>query len=506
MNRSTPITSVKTPGCVALSCAVACMLLGASGAHASDAAPLQEARRSLARYEIGSGDTSTLATLVQLSMAAQAAQSGSAAHAEMRFLRAAAATDLLVLAHVRGDASFEALLAATLGVAAGVAITHLDSELLAFTQPGYREQATEMRAALASIARREAWPLGELDRSSGSQRDLLFVHAFVQACGSDGDVIANLARRALDPCGGAAPCVEPYAGLDTRGRIAAHALAEAGKALGRLQEAAEAGDPLPAAATSELAVFQILLAAVELSPGMRPAHTESWVDANGASAGAAPGLKLWVSEQGVRYAFAPHLKLGAGGVLELVAAAKSGTPASGELKIASSLRPFVHPLPELIDWLRVQLAADPVLTLAVEATAGTSVLMLGRVLVSVERAGQKVVIVMGRSASGQYVAQRVALADSSTADTRPEATLALRVRAGGFSLRHGAAPSLDLPRVRDQAGVLQFDLDALSAQLEGKRVDSAQLSFMSELTAEPMTIALFEVAKRSRSLELLLPY
>ncbi|HEX7480640.1 MAG TPA: hypothetical protein VF331_22760 [Polyangiales bacterium] len=483
---------------------VACVLTSAQPARAAGTVPLQQARLALAHYDLEAHDSTTLAALTQLSALMSDDTLDASEHNEVRFLRAAAASDLLVMAHVRSDLALQKALAAALGVGDGSVYDLLDAELASFSQPNYRRLTGQIRSALGSMRKQEAWPLPTLADTTGPQRDLLFVHSFIAACATDDDMISALSRNGRDPCADAAHCAEPYAAFDLRGRVAVHALMLAGQALVRVQAAVKAGDPLLTAAESDLAVFQILLADIELRPSPRPAHDETWMDASGSPSKLVPDLMLWVSEQGMRYGFVPRVRLSAEGALQLEAAGEPALPKTGELKFTSKLRPFIHPLHELVDWLSPQLATHSALEIAVAPAQDTSALMLARILISLKRAGRDSAIVVGRSASQTEVAQAVRLVNTTLPETAAPEQLSLYVRLGGYSLRMpGNVAAHNIPRVQDAQG-FRFDTATLGQALAGKRVESSQLSFMSGVASEPLTLALFELGRSSQLLELVL--
>ncbi len=483
---------------------VACVLMSAAGARAAGTSPLQQARLALEHYDLAARDSTTLSALSDLSALMKDQTLGATEHDEARFLRAAAASDMLVMATLRSDRDLQKALAATLGVADGGVYELLDAELAQCSQPSYRALTSQIRSALAAMHKQEAWPLPTLTDTTGPQRDLLFVHSFVQAVGTDDDLISALSRNGRDPCADATHCAQPYVAFDLRGRIAVHALMQAGQALIRVQAAVRAGDPLLTAAQSDLAVFQMLLADIELRPSPRPSHDETWMDASGAPSKLVPDLMMWASEQGMRYGFVPRVGLSAAGALELQAAGEPVLPSTGELKFTSKMHPFIHPVRELVSWLSPQVAAHSELEIAVAPAQDTSALMLARILISLKRAGRDSAIVVGRSASQTEVAQAVRLVNTTLPETAATEQLSLYVRLGGYSLKlPGNIAPHNIPRVQDAQG-FRFDTTSLAQALAGQRVESSQLSFMSGVASEPLTLALFELGRNSQSLELIL--
>jgi hypothetical protein len=287
--------------------------------------------------------------------------------------------------------------------------------------------------------------------------------------------------------------------------MAVAALAEAGRAMSRLHAAAAAGDPLARTAAIELAALDTALPAIELRPAPRTQAGARLLDATGAPLAEAPALFLEVADQNVRYGFVPGARLSPEYGIELLADGEPMLPATAELPVRAAAQPFVLPLPELIAFLQQRFADNPRLSVAMVAAEGVQAHRLGSALLSLKRTGHDHVTVVGRNARGESVAQTVRLAQQTESDTADASDLALRVRLGGYSLRSGKdAEVQDIPRVRGERG-FQFDSATLGSQLSGLRVASSRVSFMSDVAAEHVTLALLEVARSSKACELVLP-
>jgi hypothetical protein len=488
-------------------CALVCggRATAQSAEEPAESVTLQGARSALARYGLDPKGTTTLSVIRALSQLCKEPKLSPDEQREARFLRAAAATDLLILSRVRDERALQPELETALGLPAGSAYDHFDAELAATDHAGYRELALQLRDALG-LARGAGQPsLGRFRGHAGSQRDLLFVDALARAATLPGNTLAVLASYGEDPCAGDAACKPPYAAFDSAGRMAVAALAEAGRAMNRLHAAANAGDPLARTAAIELAVLDSALPAIELRPAPRTQAGPNLLEASGAPLAEAPVLLLEIGEQSVRYGFVPSVHLAPDNTIALVALGEPALPATAELPVRAPAQPFVLPLPELIAFLQQRFAELPQLDLAMVAAPGVSAHRFGSALLSLKRTGHDRVTVIGRNARGEAMAQAVRLSQQIEADAEQASELALRVRLGGYSLRSGKdAAILDIPRVRAADG-FHFDAVALGAQLAGLRVSSSQVSFMSDVAAEHVTLALLEVAKSSRSCELVLP-
>lgn len=488
-------------------CASFCVLaLGfAMPARAQHAAALQDARLGLARYELGSGASDAVHAISQLSDLLRGGGLSAVEHAESRFLRAAAASDLLILARLRGAPALGPALEAALGVAPGSAAAHLDAELAACTRPPYGELAAQVRASLALASEAPPWSWTRLSAMRGSQRDLLLLHQIAAMSGTAQDATAALSAYAADPCAASAECPAPYSHFDAPGRRAVAALAEAGSALSRLHAASAAGDPLAAAAIIELATFTTTLPAIELRPALRPEHAAAWLDAAGQPIEPAPQLLLRIGEDRAHYVLAPRVRLDADGLVELVSPDEPDIAAAGELPVRASLAAFIAPAPELVDFLRRVLATDAARSIAVAVDVGVPARTLGRTLVSLQRAGWDRAVLIDRAHAPRSGAQPVRIALASATDSAASAELALRVRLGGYSLRaRDRDAALDIPRIRGEEG-LRFDTATLATELAGRSYAVSQLSFMADVASDQVTSAALELGKSSRSLELLLP-
>lgn len=474
-------------------------LVGCLGAYAPGRAvaaegALNAARRALSRYEPSVDEGSTLRMLTELSAFAQTADP--AQRREARFLRAAAATDLLVLARVRDDARLQPALEAALDVPAGSAYRYLDLELADCAQARvYAGPAAHMRAALALASEPE--PAKHLDRYrdiSGSERDLLFLHA-VSKLASDAHAVEALAAYG-EPLAEGTPAAQAF---DAVGGKSVATLLEAGQALKRLELAAKHGDPLAVSAIVERSVFSVTLPGIVIPASPKPLEGVRWAQGQGT-----PELLLFAGGQGVRYAFAPSAQLDREGTLKLVGRGEPSLPNTAELRYPARAPGYVHPIAALSEWLSQVLAQQPDCKVAVVVESDAPALALGNVVASLKKAGGNEVTLIGPDPQGQVVAQTVGVEERGQTDPLIAGReLNLRVRLGGYSIKLPNGTDQDIPRVRDSSG-WHFDTAALSAQLGRRRFDSSRISFVPGVPGDQVMAALYQVAPNSRSLSLLL--
>jgi hypothetical protein len=485
------VTAVQAFALLALICAPA-------SAEAPEPAPL---RTRLEHYQIDSADGGTFAVLAQLSHTVAAADADPGELLEARFLRAAAGSDLLVLARVRGDAALEQTLARALGCDAAMLVTTLDAELTACASGVYRAPSEQMRATLALLEAKPGPNAALLAAASGSQRDLLFLRAVGNALGHDADAaaLAALAPLGHDPCSGSCPA--PYERIAAAVRGAVAAFAEAGHAVARLRAAASAGDPLAALSAGDRDALSAKLFARSLLLPPQLAEAAGWTRADGSPLTGSPELLVLVNERGVRYGFAPRVRLNEHGVLTLFSRGEPTWPHLQDLPFARELRPYIEPLPELVALISRAQQQGPMVA-AVGVEPGTNAHVLAHVLASWKRAGAGAQLLL--SAAGNRLGRVEPVQLWSDADGGPEAPLGMRVRLGGYSLKQGEAPTLDIPRVRTDAG-WRFDLATLDSQVRSQRYPAARVSFMADVAAEDLIAAVMQLSPASDSLAIALP-
>jgi hypothetical protein len=484
---------------IALCLTLAMSTIASGRAHA--ALPgLLAIRAALEHYRIDGSAGDTLAVLTQLSHALAGNELDGKGKLEARFLRAAVGTDILVLARGRRDPALEQALARALQTQQALPAL-LDSELAICATGVYRSLAQQMRGTLALLAANDAPTRALIDGAAGSQRDLLFVRAAVNALeGRDDEAaLAALAPLGSDPCS-AKVCPAPYDRFVPAARAGVAAFADAGAALERLRAGAAAGDPLALAAQADFAALRNSLHARSLLPPALLADAAAWTRADGAALTPTPELLVVVSAHGVRYGFASRVRLDEQGALEASSRQEPTWPQLTEIPFVRELHPWIEPVPELVAFVqRVQ--KDGPIVAAVSAEPGTTAHVLAHMLLSWKRAGGADVLLLASGATAGR-AQLVQL--WSEAETGHEAPLGVRVRLGGYSLKQGEAPTLDIPRVRTDAG-WHFDTDTLDTQMHAQRYPAARVSFMADVAADDFVAAVLHVASACDTVAVALP-
>ncbi len=466
----------------------------AAPAWAAPPPPLHELRLALASYDLEDGGTVQVLERIHARLPAATGLE----REELRFLRAAVAADLMLIAALRDDAELRDEVAVALDTESVQLPALLDAELNA-ARGTYRMPAQQVRTALEELARRDGAP-GAAEGTHGRVLRLLAVR---RALDGGGDAIAALEPFGQDPCAEPkAPCKGVYANLEPRARRAATGLAAAAADVARLERTARQGDPLAAALTPELSRISAELQAVELRPVPRLAADLDIATAGGAAPLVAE-LVLIVGERSVRYGFAPRLGLAEDGAVRAVASAQPALPALAELELPDSFRPYMSPLAPVTELIERAMKDNPNLTIAVGAEGDTRAHLLGRVLLSMRRAGNAQTWLLARSERGFARAVDVRLVSKREGKQLKDAPLRLRVRLGGYSL-HVGDDFEDIPRVRDDHG-LHFDVDTLQARLARQQVREADVSFMADVASESLTAALFRVARRSDAVRLVFP-
>jgi hypothetical protein len=475
---------------------VAFWLVSVLPARAQAEPDLQALRLALSSYDIEHGGAlSVLRDLQTLSTR----KSGAAAN-EVRFLRAAVASDLLILARISDRPELTAGVAKALSVKPEALFDHVVSELGQVARTHFRQPALE---ALETLVRLHEDPAGvwrEPKVATSTKRDLLYLVTVLRSLRDTADPVAALAPLAVDPC--SAQCAENLAPFDVQGRRAVAALTEAGHSLARVQRAARGRDAFASALSLQFADMQARLALVTLRPMPR---LDSVADAGARALDVAhaPDLVLLVSSDGVRYGFVPHVQLSAAGEPVLSAPAPA-LPQTQELSLPQKMPAFyLMPLPQVVRRLKTELARDPDLSVAVALASGTEVDLLARVLISVRRVGREEVVLLGRGKAGATSGMTLSLVSKLEADQMTPGVLRLQVRPGSYSLRLGGA----LQRVEPthDAEIQPFDLAALGSTLGARRFSTADVSFMLQMSADSLADALFCIGPAAGSTRLLLP-
>ncbi len=417
---------------------------------------LLSARRELASYDRSGGTLRTVRALHELA----GRTLPGANQREARFLRAVAATDLLLIARSRRDPSIHAEVARTLGLLPEALHSALERELAELEVGAYAEVARECRWSLGVLAR-GADP-AVLRDGTGTRRDVLYVSAVVDALGQP-DEIARVARLGREVDAG-----EPAA-FTAEGMRAIAALREANDALARLEHV-EGADPFAAALAAIVAVDGAVLRTAELRPPVALPR-ELGARASGGDLSRAE-LIVIVRSRAIEYAYAPSVRVRGGGV-ELVHRGEPALPSFASIPLADDGRAAVAPYESLVPRLaalRAPLGEGA--RVGITAEDEVAALTVSRVILTMTRAELGLPDLIARGEAGEARSIPIELVTGEDVD----ADLALFVRLGGYTLRRGPR-SLDIPRVRDASG-LRFDTDTLERSARAAHASTAALRYM----------------------------
>lgn len=467
---------------------VLCALALGSGtprAHADlTADELRAARRQLHEYDLHGGTARVLARLTRFIGQAEGANLR-----EARFLRAAVATDLVILGmsgsapQVRGD------IAQAVGVSESELMAWLDGELERVSFGVYQPVAEESRWALRVIEDGDIDP-HVLHDGEGERRDMLYVNAVVDALGRDDD-IARLAEFGEDPCADAAvPC--GFSMFAPQGRRAADALREAANALARLERLAQTNEPLVASMAGLVAADGVVLRTAEIFP--IPAF-DSGLGVHGVGARGEPAHPelLVILEPGVvRYAYVPAVRV-MGRDVRVVAGRSPALPSWASFQIQPDNRTAVIPWDDVTTHFRAMQERESHGTVGLAITAGVTGLSMSRMLVSMQSAGLPTPLLISRGLEDEARAVHIRVIGEE--DFRAPTTL--YVRLGGYSLRRNGH-LMDVPRVRAEDG-LQFDLARLAQVSEEGAEQPASLRYMSSIEWPHVLDAAFHMRPRAGS-------
>jgi hypothetical protein len=407
------------------------------------------------------------------------------------------ATDLVLIAHVRGDGALRSAVATALGTTPEELGAMLDTELSA-ARGLYRPPADNARRALAALD--ADTPGGALGAVGGSQGRVLRLRSMARALRDGDDPMQLLAALGTDPCAEDS-CEGIDAELDPESRRAADALRTTGEDIRALRRAARSGDPLARELAGEVEAVAMTVRRVSLTPVARlPEGVALPLVEQGSPV--RPDMVLIVGARSLRYGFTPRVQLVDGARVALTHSREPTLPQTRELALPESFRPYMTPMEAVDELLARQERDGQTLRVAVGATADAQAHLLGRVLLSLRRAGRDHTWLLARSEGGFARGARVALVSKRSDDLR-DAPLRVRVRLGGYSL-HVGGDYHDIPRIRDDQG-LRFDLVTLERELSSQHVARADVSFMADVASGNLTPAVFGVARRSEAVRLVFP-
>jgi len=433
-----------------------CLSLSAGTVLADTEHPtIASARQSLATYDLD-GETTT-DVLVDLGNIDRTAYLNELQLA--RFVRAVAATDLLVLSRLKSRPAVHGRVARAYGVPARAIVRHVEEELDAVGERFAPELSRDARAAIARLRGIRG------RRAEGPRSDAFFVREALTAASSP-DPIAGL---------GALSERELALPFDRSGRRAAATVVDALAAIERIRTEARNGDPFAAELVSTLDEQRERLRALELSPMPVVDESLGLVRARGGQS-VRPDLLVSVQSSEIRYAFVPRLSF-ASGDAALVSEHEPALPAVGRVELGQ-LPAWPRAIETLVAALEPAIDADTLI--AVGGAPDAEAHLLTRAWQSVARAGGSPQWLVAAGPNGELVGVR------AQASREAQGSTEIFVRLGGHSISRRGARSLSLPRQRTDAG-WRFDWEGLAQTVEGP----AALRYMGVVSLQTvMTTAL----------------
>lgn len=480
-----------------LVCLLVLICAPAVSAHAEGGLALQEVRTSVASYDLGAGGT--LDTLATLTAALADGVREPDVEREVRFLRAAVSADLLFVATYRADDRVRERLSALWGSDGGD-LTQRIADALAAADGIYRDPARRMarRLSLVDATGRIRWEA--LKDASGSWREAALLRRAAEGLKSRGaeQVLEGLAD---DPCAGVAGgCETLFMPFDAVSRRRMAGLRELGAAMASLRRAEAAGDPLAQLIADDVALDFASVRQLSFRPSPR---LREGVRVDAELAKVVPvsiDLLIHVTDDGVEYGYIPRISVDAAGELIATSPGKPSLPAVASVPLPSRYRPYMRPLPAVVEALRVQ-AADAKVGVTTDHAVPAHV--VGRVFLSLRRAGHESAAMLGRGKQGIALGVPLRVVVGTEADSMRRPDVQVRVRLGGYSLKLGGW-QLDIPRVRRDT-VLHFDTDSLQRKVSRRRIRSAAVSFMGNVAAGNVVAAMWRIAPDADRLNLVMP-
>jgi len=469
--------------------ALALALPSVASADAAARRELRAIANELHRYDVGGGTQDLLRRLTDVIARSEGADSR-----EARFLRAVAASDMVLISHGQGRSRLRADVAGALGVEADRLVPFLQQELASLDMGVYADVAGDCAWALEAVERRLDDPRF-LHDGSGERRDVLYVNAVVDALGQP-DETAQLSALGETVCAeGEADCAA--SAFSESGQRAIGALREANAALSRLERISETGEPLLASLAALVAVDGAVLrsSAIRPTPSVPLEMGVHGVGSRGTEASS--DVVFVVDASGIRYSHVPTVRIARGEVV-LEATASPALPAWGSIPFRDDGRAAVMPYDALIAPLEAVSREVPGARVGLAASSGVPSIQISRVLLSMVRAGMSGPALLGRGQSGELRSLPVELRMGDDQSQPVE----LFVRMGGYTLERRGR-SLDIPRVRDEAG-LHFDVAALERAARDHGDSPAALRYMGVVEWGVVLDAAFHLRSEPGDLHLVL--
>jgi len=455
--------------------------------------PLQQARKGLERYDLDG--TTTLAQLQALGAIAGADREPARA-LEARFLRAAAAADLIVIADKLERPALRQSLATVFSCEPGALLATVRSELQAAALAYYQAPAQRALQMLDHVSDQT----GAAPTPAGVLHDLNVIEDVARAA-SGADPSASLAALGEDSCRAPAKTATcALASLDSASRRSLSALLNAKAASARVHNAASSGDPL-ADALAPMAVEHMGIverAPVCLLPSFQGA-AELALPADVQATPDASTLALQISASDVRVTVTSCVTLRSAAV-QATDSAEPLALSESTLALPTSYRPYVQPMASLTEAIHEQAHGAKLARIIVMTQGVVHAHVLARTLLSLPAPAPGTAIsLVTRSASGELRSSAVEIA--RTQSSAP--AVHVRVRLGGYSLYVGDQYE-DIPRVKTEAG-FSFDRAGLEERLASTNPGAAQISFMPDVQSDEVLAALSSTAERSERVRIMIP-
>lgn len=467
--------------------------------HADSHLELQQVRTSVSTYDLSEGGT--LDALGALSAALEERLDDRDVEREARFLRAAVSADLLFVATYRADDTVRERLCALWG-SDGSDLRQRIDEALSASDGIYREPAQRMVRRLSLIDNTGRMKWDELGHATGSWRQAATIRKAARAL-DQGDGSQLLSTLGKDPCEGVARgCTPLFMPFDTASRQRMAGLRSLGAAMAGLRRAEREGDPLARLIKDDVRADFAAIRALSVRPSPRLREGVK-VDAELANVEPVPvGLLVHVTEEVVEYGYLPTVRLDDDGELVASSVGAPTLPELASVSLPRHYRPYMRPISDVVDAFRSNEGSDMVVGVTTDHDVPAHV--VGRVLISLRRAGLDRAAMVARGAEGVALGVPLRVVVGSEAESmRPRPDVQVRVRLGGYSLKLGAW-SLDIPRVKREAG-FRFDTDSLQQRVSRRKIRSAAVSFMGDVAVGNVMAAMWRVAPASDRLNVVMP-
>lgn len=464
-----------------------------------EARELHDARLNLRTYDL-SGET-TIGVIRDLGQFIQRRSvdltSDPEAESEVReanYLRAMAASDLLILAHTLGESGVGERIADAYGTAPLALNPQLRHDLETLARGVYAEQAHDAARALAVLAGEASFAPGD----HGPRRDVLFLGKARELLAQD-EAERLTTLRSIEP----APGVRVDAPLETlveADRRIVHNLACVFETFTRIERRVQGGDPFSAVVAEDTQRTRegFIGWNVPTSPNLEtvlprlsevPGGTTELGDVRALAFVAMDGNRAVL-----RWGWLPRIETDAHGP-SITAPGAPILPAVRTIPLPRNLPSFPRALPELVEQVRESIPRGT--EIALGATSDTPGHVLQRVLLSMRNAQAAPRNLLAQR-EGQLVITRI----QATPGDDHEVVQAVRIRLGGHSIAIRRGPSRDVARVRTEEG-WRFDWAGFERRVRPMR--SAAIEWMGGVDASAVYGTVFRSGRPARAVILQLP-